>query len=97
MNKEICSAIECRSIIQFYYDGGIRYVEPYCHGVSRANNEVLRAYQIKGFSRSGQPSGWKLFEISKIINLQQTGDSFLSNRIGYNPNDQDFIMIHCHV
>jgi hypothetical protein len=97
MNTQICFAIKSRVIIQINYDGGIRIIEPYCHGISQAGNEVLRAYQIRGFSRSGEPSGWKLFESTKIHNIIITSDNFKENRVGYNPNDQGMNSIHCHV
>jgi len=50
MNLEICAAIRTRSVIQFYYDGGLRTVEPHCHGVSKDGNELLRGYQTGGYS-----------------------------------------------
>lgn len=64
MNAGICAAIRSRAVLQFSYDGGIRTVEPHCHGISRADNEVLRAWQTGGYSESGEPVGWKLFEVS---------------------------------
>ena len=70
MNQNICSAIRDKKIIAFYYDGGLRNIEPYCYGVTKNGSEILRAFQISGFSRSRNPKGWKLFSLSKISNLK---------------------------
>lgn len=98
MKRAICSAIKDRAVIQFSYDGGgVRTVEPYCHGLSLADNEVLRGFQTAGYSKSGRPVDWKLFEVAKITGLQQTGTTFQANRPDYNPDDQGMSSVHCHV
>ena len=48
MNTAICAAIKNRAVVEFYYNGGLRTVEPHCHGISTAGNEVLRGYQTGG-------------------------------------------------
>lgn len=97
MYKEICSAIESRKIIIFNYDGGSRRVEPYCYDISNKGKELLRAYQISGFSRSRNPSGWKLFHVSKIKGLQIVNEKYIKNRPGYNPRDPSMERIYCRV
>jgi hypothetical protein len=93
----ICDAIRNRMVIRFYYRGGIRVVEPHCHGISTEKNEVLRAYQIGGYSNSGQHVGWKLIVINKIHGIQPEGTTFIGNRHGYDPNDLSMSTIHCAV
>ena len=97
MNATICAAIRDRDVLRFSYSGGTREVEPHCHGISRAGNEVLRAYQTGGYSESGKTVGWKLFEVSRITGITRTGETFASNRPGYNPNDTQMSEIYCHV
>lgn len=97
MNAKICQAIASRSVLRFSYDGGTRAVEPYCHGVSTAGHEVLRGYQIGGYSQSGNPTSWKLYEVAKMSGLSQTEQAFATNRAGYNPNDRGMSSIHCNV
>ena len=97
MNTAICAAISNRAIVQFNYDGGLRTVEPHCHGISKAANEVLRGYQTGGYSSSGNPVEWKLFTVAEISGLRRTGATFLANRPGYNPNDLGMTSVHCHV
>ena len=97
MNTSICEAIQARAVIRFYYDGGARSAEPHCHGISKAGNEVLRAYQTGGHSESGNPVGWKMLDVGKIIDIHQTEEIFSTNRPGYNPNDSHMTSIHCCV
>ncbi len=61
MNSLICNAIANKNIIEFYYKGGIRLVEPHCYGIQKnSGNDVLcgtklvatvclGVYQIGGF------------------------------------------------
>ncbi len=93
----ICEAIRNRMVIRFYYHGGIRVVEPHCHGISTDENEVLRAYQIGGYSKSGQHVGWKLIAVKRIYGIQPEGTTFTANREGYEPNDCSMSSIHCAV
>jgi hypothetical protein len=97
MNRSICEAIRDRAVVRFSYGGGSRTVEPHCHGISRAGNEVLRGYQTGGYSRSGKSVGWHLFEVAKISSLTQSGEIFLSARPGYTPYDQGMRSVHCRV
>lgn len=97
MNTEICKAIKNRNIIEFYYDGGIRIIEPYCYGIHKnTGNEVLRAFQVEGYSESGI-LGWKFFELKKISRINITNRQFKVQRQEYNPNDSDMTIIYCHL
>lgn len=97
MNTTICDAIQRRAVIQFYYGGGTRTVEPHCHGTSTAGNEVLRGYQTGGYSESGKPVEWKLFDVSEISSLSITNQIFTQNRPLYNSNDKAMRAVHCRV
>lgn len=57
MNKKICLAIESRNIVVFNYNSGSRKLEPYCYGLSKKGKELLKAYQISGYSSSGKSEG----------------------------------------
>ena len=97
MNEQLCSAINSRKIIRFYYNGGYRNVEPFCYGMGTSGNELLRGYQISGYSESGQPTDWKLFIVPDIKDLSITSESFSGTRPFYNPNDSAMTLIYCHV
>jgi hypothetical protein len=95
MIPQICSAIELNRVIKFYYNGGIRLVEPFCCGVHKTTgSNVLRGYQIGGYSESGETEGWKLFQVSEISELVITDDTFSCSRANYNPNDKAMSTIY---
>lgn len=97
MNTDICKAIAGRRVLEIWYDGGTRIVEPHCHGFSTAGNEVVRAYQSSGYSNSGERSAWKMLKVAEIGSLKETGAVFTQNRPGYNPQDKGIASVHCHV
>lgn len=97
MNNSICTAIAKRTLLEFHYDGGSRTVEPHAHGISTASNEVLRAFQVGGYSQSGNPQGWKLFDVSKMGPIRILNERFATNRPDFNPADRHMSRVHCHV
>jgi predicted DNA-binding transcriptional regulator YafY len=99
MKTMICAAISDKKALRFLYDGdGERIVEPYCFGESQTGVDVLRAYQTRGYSSSGTPQGWRLFDVSKIANLTILEDEpFAGERKGYNPNDSIMVRFYCRL
>lgn len=98
MNSQICKAISNKKIIQFYYEGGIRVVEPHCYGVHKnTDKEVLCGFQTEGFSRSGGLPSWRFFIVDKISNLLIKNEHFTEPRPLYNPNDKRMSTIFCNV
>lgn len=93
----VIKAIKNRDVVVIYYDGdepggrGLRTIEPVCLGRSKADNEVLRAWDLEGASHTGykgeQPiPGWRIFRLDKITSFKPTGEKFNTPRPGYNPN-----------
>jgi len=97
MTFNIGNAISNREVIQFYYDGGIRVVEPFCYGESSKGNIVLRGFQVDGYSSSGSSVGWKLFKTEDMSNISLVGHKFTQIRPHYNPDDKGMIRIICNV
>ena len=95
MNAIICDAIAGRVLLEFYHDGGTRLVEPYVHGQNHAGNDVLRAYQVSGYSSSGESEGWKIFRLDRMSALQPQDEIFHQDRALYNPDDRDMATIYC--
>lgn len=87
MNQMICEAIKSKRTLCLNYGGGARVVEPHCYGVSRNGEELLRAYQTSGHSNSGESSGWKLFTVREISNIQLGASEFSGSRPLYNSKD----------
>jgi hypothetical protein len=92
----ICEAISHRRVIQFYYDGELRIVEPHCHGITTAGNQGLRAYQIGGYSSSNK-YGWKMYDLGKSNNIVITPNSFPRARNGYKKGDSGMMQIYCEL
>ena len=89
MHNMIIDAIHNQTCLEFYYDGGMRTVEPHCYGCGR-NGELLRAYQVCGYSESGNVEGWKTFTIGKISAMSCTDDTFRV-RDDFKHGDKDMI------
>lgn len=93
----VIKAVKNRDVVVIYYDGdepggrGLRTIEPVCLGRSKADNEVLRAWDLEGASHTAykgeQPiPGWRIFRLDKITSFKPTGEKFNTPRPGYNPN-----------
>ena len=92
----ISEAIRERRVVAFRYGAVVRTVEPHCCGVSRAGNQVLRAYETNDVDGSGTV-GWRLFNVNKIAEMHDTGRVFEESRPGYNPNDRGMTTVHCRI
>lgn len=98
MNKDICEAIGNKSIIEFFYKGYKRVVEPHCYGIHKStNNEALYAYQVGGYSSSGKKPPWRLYIISEMSEIVVTDKLFENPRLGYKINDSRMSMIFCQI
>lgn len=93
MNHEIIQAIESLRIVELYYDGELRVVEPHCYGITTAGNEGLRAYQIDGYSSSGK-FGWKMYDLGKAEIITVTYRHFNGPRQGYKKGDKGMSQIY---
>lgn len=98
--EQISNSIKNRNLVTIYYDGednggkGLRVIEPFCFGVSKAGNMVIRAWEREGASFTAQKGeqplpGWRLFRVDRIgsFNLNPT-ETFDTARPLYNPRDK---------
>jgi hypothetical protein len=83
----LIQAINTGKVLDIIYGGGRRLIEPFTFGRLLNGKKMLRAFQTEGYSESGKPFGWKLFEFDKIEDGSDSGGSFNGPRPGYNPND----------
>lgn len=98
MNNEICNAIENKNVIEFFYKGHKRIVEPHCYGTHKnTNNEIFRAYQVGGYSLSGSVPDWRLYIVSEMSGLIITDIQFENPRHGYKKNDSEMSKIFCQL
>lgn len=61
MNALLCRAIRERRIVRFYYDGGIRDVEPHCHGCSKTTTICCAAIRSVATAAPATRSAGKCF------------------------------------
>jgi hypothetical protein len=54
---------------------GVRYVEPYVFGLTKAGNPCFRAYQYWGDTKRGVPK-WKLFRLDRVESWNPTNNTF---------------------
>lgn len=91
----VADTIKKKQKIVVYYDGdepggkGLRLIEPVCFGYSKADNPVLRVWDLEGASHTAykgeQPlPGWRLFRLDKILTYKPSGENFDLPRPGYN-------------
>jgi hypothetical protein len=95
MNTEIINAIRNQNVITFDYEGESRTVEPHCYGVTTKGNEAIRAFQIEGYSSSGN-MGWKLYDLSKADDIEVL-DATFDIRAGYKRGDKGMSRIFAEI
>ena len=71
---------------------GIRIIEPYTVGVMENGDTYLRAWLIKGISKTGKVDprvvpGWRLFRIDRIKSINSNNEKFEVPKKGYNDKD----------
>ena len=94
--RKIWYAIKNQRLVSFNYNGMYRIVEPYCFGITTAGSKGLRAYQIDGYSASGQ-LGWKLFNLENASSIQILDETFDGPRDGYKKGDRGMSHIYCEL
>jgi hypothetical protein len=93
----LCEAIATKTLLALTYEGHPRVVAPYSHGFTRAGDEVLRAVQLRGSSRSGHFAGGKLWTVSKMRLVRTLDERFVADDPDYQPNDSAMLRVHCRV
>lgn len=84
-------------LLAFTYEAHARVVAPYCHGFTRAGDEVLRAVQLRGSSRSGNFGKGKLWTVSKMRLVRILEEAFVADDPDYEPKDSAMARVHCRV
>lgn len=95
--ETVVDAIKNRKRVVIYYDGdepggkGLRVIEPVCFGYSKAENPVVRAWDMEGASHTAFKGekplpGWRLFRLDKTSFMRPTAETFNEVRPNYNPN-----------
>jgi hypothetical protein len=72
----ILDLMDCSKLIAFKYGESYRVVAPFVLGVSSEGNPLMRGYQVEGVSKSGKGAGWRVYQISKMENIEDYQDFF---------------------
>ena len=87
----ICQAIKEQMLLQFFYDGETRVVEPHQLAYNEKNNLALSAYWVRGYSESKKTSNrWRDYLLDQISSVVILNEHFDGPRRGYKrtPNKQ---------
>jgi hypothetical protein len=97
MNQTICNAMANLRLIEFTYkdETQARIAEPHCHGNTTKGNEVVRAYQVGGYSNNPIPE-WRLFSVNEMKNLHILDGTFTA-RAEYRRGDKQIPEICCEL
>ncbi|WAI01556.1 WYL domain-containing protein [Methanogenium organophilum] len=93
---KLCNAIKSKKQVNILYDGQIRKINPHLIGINEKGNKALRAFQVGGYSKSGNLPAWKLYLLNEIRNVQVLDTTF-STHPQYNPNDNAMIKFVCRI
>jgi len=92
VNRILWDAIVHRRAIRFMFRDHERTAEPHCYGVSADGRELLRAYQVDGYSKSGPLPGWRTYEVSEMTEIS-LGVQFAAPREDYHRDDSKLARI----
>lgn len=92
-NPLIISAIRRKLVLRFSYNGKLRTVEPQTYGLSTTGREILRAYEQPNGNSSKRSGMAKLFDLQKISDLKETGETFHKALPAHSPDDSAMVEI----
>ncbi len=93
-----CAALRAGKRLELRYDGYSRVVEVHAAGYTKDDNAIMRVWQVRGGSVSGERSGWKLMRAGETFSALLTEeDSQAAPRPGYKRGDPALKRIVCEV
>jgi len=92
-----CQALRERKCLELRYDGFSRVVEVHAAGYSKEGNALMRVWQIRGGSVSGERTGWKLFRLDEALSAHVIEEPSQAPRKGYKRGDPAMATITCQL
>ena len=84
MENRIIASMKYRRVLEFYYEGKPRTVNPHALLRKSPGNLVLHGWQTAGASKTRTPPCWGNFNLDKIVGLEITEEAFLGAEPGFN-------------
>jgi len=92
-----CSALRAKKCLELRYDGCSRVVEVHAAGYTKDGNAIMRVWQVRGGSVSGERAGWKLMRADETFSAHPTDEASQAPRPGYKRDDAAMARIVCQV
>lgn len=92
-----CAALRANKCLELRYDGYSRVVEVHAVGYTKDGNAVMRVWQVRGGSVSGERAGWKLMRADETFSAHQIDEASQAPRSGYKRGDAIMARIVCQV
>lgn len=92
-----CDALAQGKCLQLTYDRFSRVVEVHCVGRSAEGHDLMRVWQVRGGSKSGENVGWKLLHLDEALGAVVIDEDSQAPRPGYNRNDTAMTTQFCRL
>lgn len=92
-----CKALRERRLLELRYDGYSRSVEVHAVGYSKTGDALMRAWQVRGGSASGERTGWKLMSLAEARSAVISDEQSDAPRKGYKRGDPALARIICEI
>jgi hypothetical protein len=98
MSRSIaCDALQRGQCLELRYDGYSRTVEVHAVGNTQAGNDIMRVWQVRGGSSSGERTGWKIMRLDETFSAHIVDEKSEAPRRGYVRGDTAMQHIYCQV
>ena len=92
-----CEALKLKRRLELRYSGRDRAVEVHAAGFTKEGKPLMRVWQVRGQSASGDTSGWKLFRLDEISTANLLEEASEAPRPGYHRGDPAMTRIVCEI
>jgi hypothetical protein len=92
-----CEALHAGKRLSITYDGFSRVVEVHAVGTTKDGSPIMRAWQCRGGSQSGNPVRWRLFSLDKTWTYSILDECSEAPRLGYKRGDRAIAFIRCQI
>lgn len=92
-----CDALRGGKCLELRYDGFARVVEVHAVGTTQEGNSIMRVWQIRGGSNSGERAGWKLMRVDEAFSAHVIDEASNAPRTGYKRGDKAMEFISCQI